>query len=165
MGDVAERPHVDDGRLALQGLRQIGLHGVPQQRHQGADAAHFPGRHRLPILRPADHHVAQALAQIFVAGRQGQNGHDLRGGGDVEAALPHRPVNAAADAGDHLAQGPILRIRHPPPGDAGAPPNPATVLRWTALSVMAANRLWADCTAWKSPVKCRLMSAAGCTVD
>ena len=24
---------------------------------------------------------------------------------------------------------------------------PATILRWTALSVMAASRLWADCTA------------------
>ena len=58
VGDVAERPHVDDGRLALQGLRQVGLHGVPQQRHQGADAAHFPGGHRLVVLGPADHHVS-----------------------------------------------------------------------------------------------------------
>ena len=42
---------------------------------------------------------------------------------------------------------------------------PSISPRWAALSVIAARKLWADSMAWKSPVKWRLISTAGCTVD
>ena len=40
---------------------------------------------------------------------------------------------------------------------------PSSLPWWTWLSTIAASRLWAAVTAWKSPVRCRLSVSIGST--
>src|SRR4029453_9422570 len=66
----------------------------------------------------ADHDPAEALAHVPQRGGQGDDRHHLRRGGDVEAALADDPILAHAHAGDDVAQGAVVDVQDPPPGDA-----------------------------------------------
>ena len=119
MSNVAEGPGVDDDRLALGCLHQVGKHSVAQQRHHGAHCAlDVGGRHRPAIPGEAHDDAAQAVTQVFQAAAQGQDCHDLGGGDDVETRLSDRGVAGPADARCYLAEGPLLHVGHPAQGDA-----------------------------------------------
>ena len=55
VGDVAERPGVDNHRLALGGLHQVGLDGVAQQRHHRPDRVDLLRRYGPAAVREADY--------------------------------------------------------------------------------------------------------------
>ena len=118
VGDVAERPGVHHRRLPLGGLHQIGQHRLMQQRHQRAIDAQLRHADRLAVSGYAHHHSGDALPQIVRPVGQSQDRHNFRGGNDVEAGLPQRPVALAADAGHHLPQPPVRGVRDPRPVDA-----------------------------------------------
>ncbi len=68
------------------------------------------------VLVPIDH-PAQALAHIFQAARQRQDGHDLARHGDVEAGPAGLALLLRAEAHLDLPQEAVVRIDDPPPGD------------------------------------------------
>ena len=72
------------------------------------------------------------------------------------AARPPTPVTIRRSARSSWS----VTRRHVMPSGA----KPAIAPERAALSAIAARKLCADWIAWKSPVKCRLMSAAGSTV-
>lgn len=76
-------------------------------------------RHGLALAVEADDDVSQALLHVEQAVGQGQDGHDLRRRGDVEAALARDAVGAAAEADDDLAQGALVHVHDPRPGHVG----------------------------------------------
>ncbi len=115
MGDVGERPRVDDGRAALGRLHQVGLERVAQHRRHrsgGADVAR--GDHRAAVGRP-DHDAGEARLEIRGPARQRDDRHDLARGGDVEALLPREAVELAAEADDDVAEGAIVHVERAPP--------------------------------------------------
>ena len=118
MGDVGEGPAVQDGRVVLQGLHQVGLEGVLQQHGHRAVRFQLARGHRLAGQAVADDDVAQALLQVLHRGGQAENRHHLGGHHDVEAVLAREAVGRATEGDRHIAQSAVVHVDHPPPGDA-----------------------------------------------
>ena len=64
MGDVPERPGMDQGGLSFQGLHQVRHDRLVQQCHQRALNAELRYGHRLAVAGRADHDAGDALAQV-----------------------------------------------------------------------------------------------------
>ena len=126
MRDVAERPGVDYHGLALAGLHYVGLNGVAEQGHHGADRADVLGGDGgsvggAGLVGVADYDAAQPGAEIVEVSGQREDGHDFGGGYDVEAALADGGVVRAADAGHYGAEGAVFNVGDAPPCDALRP--------------------------------------------
>ncbi len=64
-----------------------------------------------------DGDASEPLAQVGEVARDCDEPHDLARGGDVEAGLARRAVRAAAEAGDDVAEVPVVHVHAPPPRD------------------------------------------------
>ena len=73
------------------------------------------------------------------------------------------PSSAAAEADDDVAQRAVVDVEHAPPGDVVRVEAERVALEQDRLSIIAASRLFAAVTAWKSPVRCRLSCSIGTT--
>ena len=165
VGDVGERPAVHQARLALERLDQVGLDRVLEQHGHRAGGAEVLGGDRLAAVeRCSATVIAPSRRRRSCRSRDdGQDRHDLGGGGDVESGLARVAVGAAAEADRRSGAG---RGRSCPPRGASrcAARRSACGLpcRIEASSI-AASRLLAAPMAWMSPVKCRLRSSIGTT--
>jgi hypothetical protein len=117
MGDVAEGAGVDQDGRVLQRLEEVGLRGVAKDRGHRAAALEVLGGDRRAVLRVADDDAGQAGLQVGQRGGEGQHGHHLRGGRDVEAALAGDAVLLRAEADHDVAQRTIVDVEHPAPRD------------------------------------------------
>ncbi len=72
VGDVRERPAVDEGGAALERLEQVRLEGVPEQDGHGAGDAQVLGGHRLPVAGHGEDGPAQARAEVGQARAPGR---------------------------------------------------------------------------------------------
>ncbi len=81
--DVRERPGVDEGGLAFERLHQVRHDRVLEQHGNRPSHAQVLQRHRLAGLVQTDHRPAHTLAEIFKAGRQRENRHQLAGNRDI----------------------------------------------------------------------------------
>ena len=111
MGDVGKGPAVHNGGGALDGLHQVGVHGVPQQSGHGALGFDIAGVDRLAGVGVGDEDVPQALFQVVHVLGQAQDGHDLGGHGDDKAVLPGHAVDFAPQADDDVPQGAVVHIQ------------------------------------------------------
>ena len=121
-GDVAEGTGVHQHGLAFDGLDQVGFAGFQQPGHHGAVHFQVGGGHGIAGAVKSQHHARQTLAQIGQVAGKGHDGHDLRGGRDVEARTHHETVVAAAvafDADDDVAQGLTAEVHGPAHAHAG----------------------------------------------
>ena len=118
VGDVGEGAAVNEGGVVLQGLHQVGGQGVAQQDR------HRPRRLQIlrqdgPLVARVGHHdLAEAFGQVLQIGRQAEDRHDFRGHHDVEAVFAGKAVGRAAQGRGDLAQGAVVHVDHPAPGDA-----------------------------------------------
>ena len=121
MGDVGERPGVDERRLTFEGLHQGRVQRVP---HQDSDRPGHPDileRYRLPALGGPDDDPTATIAQVLecrgeaVPVGQGEDGHELAGHGDVVSGLPGATVGRAAQAYDHVAERAVVDVDDPSP--------------------------------------------------
>ena len=118
MRDVRERPCVDERRLALDRLHEVGLDRVLEQNGHRAGDLQILGGHRGSLDARRDGDRAQAVPEIVpVAGHREQR-HHLGGGRDVEPALA-RERCVLADADRDPAQDAVLDVEAPAPGDRG----------------------------------------------
>jgi hypothetical protein len=109
---------VDEGRIALEGLDKVGLEGVAENRGHGPGGLDPGGGHGFAVGAVADHDPAQAGLQVGQVLGKTQDGHDLGGGGDVEAGLPGEVPERLVQADDDRPQGPIVHVQGPFPGHA-----------------------------------------------
>ena len=129
----------------------------------GAVRLEVAGAHRLAVARIADDDVAEPLLQVVDVAGEAEDRHHLGGDGDVEAVLAREAVGDAAERGDDLAQRAVVHVDDAAPGDAAA----VDAERIAPIDVVVDQRrradYWREPMAWKSPVKCRLMSSIGTT--
>ncbi len=115
---LANGPAVDDRRVVLQRLHQVGLDGVAQQRRHRAMGLHLRGRDGFEVARQADDDAAQACLQVRQVLGQAQDGHHFGGDDDVETVLAREAVGRAAQADRDVAQRAVVHVHHAAPADA-----------------------------------------------
>src|SRR5438445_13447689 len=104
MRDVAERPTVDQRRRGLERLDEVGLDRVLHEDGHRAGGAELARRDERPVTLLGDDHALDARLEVLEIARQAEDGHDLRGHRDVEAALAGDPVSRAAQAAHEAAE-------------------------------------------------------------
>jgi len=119
MGDVGEGPRMHQDRRALQGLHQGGLQGILHQHGHGPGHAEILAGDRLPGPVQGHDHGPQTGAEIRQARGQRQDGHQFRGTGDVEAALPLEARFLGPASQRDAPEQAIRSVEHPAPLDAG----------------------------------------------
>jgi hypothetical protein len=75
------------------------------------------GRHWGALLVRADYDPAEPLAHVIQARGKRQDRHDLRRHGYVETGLARPAVRLVSQPRDNVAQGAVVHVHHPPPGD------------------------------------------------
>ena len=117
MGDVGERPAMDEGRVVLQRLHEIGRERVLEQRRHRARGREVPGGDGFLVAGLADLDLAEPTLKIGEVAGQAEDRHDFRRHGDIEAGFARITVGGAAQRGDDVAQRPVVHIDGAPPGD------------------------------------------------
>ena len=117
MRDVRERPAVHEGRLTLERLHEVRLDRVLEDDGHRARGLDPLGGHRLALVRLADRDAPEPLAEVAEVARDGDEGHDLARGRDVEPGLARRAVRAAAEARDDVPEVPVVHVHAAAPGD------------------------------------------------
>ena len=117
MGDVGERSAMDEGRIALQRLDEVGCERVLEQHGHRPRRLELGRGHRTPVAGVADDHAAQPALEVGQVGGEAEHRHHLGGHGDVEAVLAREAVRHAAQTGDDLAQRAVVHVDGPAPRD------------------------------------------------
>ena len=117
MRDVTERPTVDQRRCGLERLDEVGLDRVLHEDGHRARGTELACRDERPVSLLGDDHALDARLEVLEIARQAEDGHDLRGHRDVEAALAGHPVSRAAQTDDEATQRAIVHVEHAFPED------------------------------------------------
>ncbi|KAH3661211.1 hypothetical protein OGAPHI_006618 [Ogataea philodendri] len=110
--DVGERTRVHKHRRSLERLHQVWLDCVLQESGNGARTANVFCRNRLARLAGSNHNSARTGSQVLQVLGQRQNGHDLRGNGDVEPGLTHKALLCRSLTNGDLSQKPVVHVHH-----------------------------------------------------
>ena len=115
--DVGERPAVDERRLALERLDEVRLDRVLEKHGHRARRLQLLGDDGLALPRVADGDRAEPPAQVVQVAGDGEDRHDLRRRGDVEAGLARIAVRAPAEADRDLPQRAVVDVDAAAPAD------------------------------------------------
>jgi hypothetical protein len=118
MRDIGEGPAMNEGRVVLERLHQIRRERVLEQGRHGPGGGQILGGDGLLVAGLSDLDLAEAALEIGDIGGETENGHDLRGHGDVEAGLAREAVGGAAERADDRAQRPVVHVDGAAPRDA-----------------------------------------------
>ena len=118
MGDVAERPGMDQYGCVLERLQEVGLDGVAHDHGHGAGRLELLRRHGLPRRCVAHDDATHSLPHVAQRPGQGEHGHHLGGRGDVEPGLAGDAVLLGPEAAHHLAQRAVVDVEDALPRDA-----------------------------------------------
>jgi len=116
MGQVGEGAGVDEDRLSLQSLNQVGMDGILKQQRHRPDHLQLASVHRPSLLIERNDHPPQSFLHVRQSVGQPQDGHDLAGHGDVETAHPMQIADPPMTCLD-VAQVAIRDLCHPTPKD------------------------------------------------
>ena len=117
MGDVRERPGVDERGTALERLQQVRLEGVAQQHGHGTRHVDVLGRDRLAVGGRREDDPAEPRAQVLQVRGEGEDGHDLGRDRDDELGLARDAVLATAEPDDDVAKRAVADIEDARPED------------------------------------------------
>ena len=117
VGDVRERAAVDERRLALEGLDEVGLDRLLEQHRHRAGGLDLLGGDGLAFVRLADRDRTETLPKVGEIAGDRDERHHLAARRDVESGLARVAVDAAAEAGDDVAQRTVVHVHAPPPRD------------------------------------------------
>ena len=71
-----------------------------------------------PVEALADDNSGTASLQVFRPLTEGEDGHHLAGGGDVEARLTHHAIATTPEPGDDFSEGPVVHVQAAAPAHA-----------------------------------------------
>ena len=117
VGDVGERPGVDEGRPALERLEQVRLDRVAQQDRHRAGDVEVLGGDRLAVGRRRQDDPAEPGAQVEQVGGEGEDRHHLGADRDDVLGLARDAVLAPAEADDDVAQRAVADVDDARPED------------------------------------------------
>ena len=118
MRDVGERAAVDERRGMLEGLHEVRLQRVLEQRGHRALCIQVACGDGLFVIGVADDEARQTLLEVGDVGSEAEHCHDLGGDGDVVAVLTRGAVDSAAQAVHDEAELTVVHIDAAAPGDA-----------------------------------------------
>ena len=111
LGDVRERPTVDDGWRAFEGLHEVGVHRVLQEHRHGAGRVEVGRVEPLAGLLLATHEdPSQPRLEVGLVLGETENGHNLARRGDVEPALPREPHRLPSEPQHDVPQRPVVHV-------------------------------------------------------
>ena len=116
--DVRERTAVQEGRIVLERLHEVGLEGVLEEHRHRTVGLEIARADRRLVARVADHDVAEPLLEIRQRRREAEDRHHLGRDDDVETVLAGEAVRGAAECHDRVAQRAVVHVEHPLPRDA-----------------------------------------------
>ena len=97
MRDVGERAAMHEGRVVLQRLHQVWLHGILEKHRHGAGGLEVAGIDRTLVAPVGDDDVSKPLLKVCEVGRKAENCHHLGGDGDVKAGFAGKAVGDSAE--------------------------------------------------------------------
>ncbi|GJE30649.1 hypothetical protein LDDCCGHA_0818 [Methylobacterium oxalidis] len=109
---------MDEGRVALQGLHEVGLQRVLEEHGHRARGLHVLEGDELAVAGLGDDDAAEALLEILEVLGEAEHRHHLGGHRDVEAVLAREAVGDAAERLVDGAQRPVVHVDHAAPEDA-----------------------------------------------
>jgi hypothetical protein len=116
MGNISERPAVNDGRIILKGLNQVWHKGVAQQCRHGAFGFEVTGMNRLSQTGISHNDVTQPALQISEIFCETEDRHKFRGHCNIKTTLSGEPVGDTAERHRDLAKRAVIHINDPTPG-------------------------------------------------
>ena len=118
VGDVRERPTVNEGGSPLKSLDEVRLDGILQQRRHRPLRLQLPACDGLIVIGVADNYPRKAFLKVGQRGREAQNGHYLARDGDIKAVLARNAVISAAHAVEDEAKLAVVHVHTALPCDA-----------------------------------------------
>ena len=115
VGDVRERPTVDERRHAFECLHQVRVHRVAQQSEHGAGDVELVGGDWLFVAGKAHERPVESLSQIILGLGETEDRHDFGRGGDVESGFARNTLEGPAEADDDVSQRAIVHVDDPSP--------------------------------------------------
>ena len=117
VGDVRERPAVDEGGDPLAGLDEVRVEGVAEEGEHGSRRLQVPRGDRAFPEGQADDDPLEPSPEILRVLGETEGGHDLGGGRDVEAGLPRDALEDPAEPDDDVPEGSVVHVEDTPPED------------------------------------------------
>lgn len=111
VGDVGEGSTVDDGKVVLEGLHNVGVEGILEKSGHGTLGADVTAGNSLLAAASVTHDdVSEAVLEVLKVRGKAEDGHDLRGDGDVEVRLTGDTVAGATEAKVDLAESAVVHV-------------------------------------------------------
>ncbi len=112
-GDICEGAGMNEDGLAFDGLDEVGIERIDHPGGHGAIDFKVGGGDGFSVFVVGDDDFGHATAEVGQAGRDGQNGHDFAGDGNLCAGFHLEAVELAAFADGDVAQGLSAEIDSP----------------------------------------------------
>lgn len=116
-GDVGEGSSVDEDGGTLKSLHQVGLDGILHQGSQGTTGTNIVASDGLTAARSSDDHAAETLTHVVQAGAEGQDGHTLRGNGNIETSFTGLATLSGRSTNSDATQMTVVDVENTSPSD------------------------------------------------
>ena len=115
MRDIGKRTAMDKGRIVLQRLDKVRLHGLCKQHRHCPVRLDVPAVDWLAVAGVGDNDIAQTALQICQIVGKAEDRHDFRGHSNVKPGLPRETVRHTAERGRDLTKRPVVHVHDPAP--------------------------------------------------
>ena len=110
VGNIGERPAVDERGRAFERLHEVGFQGVFQKRRHGARRLEIARRHGSALIGVAHDDARKPRFQVAQRGSKAQDRHHFACDGDIEPVLAGDAVLAAAEAVFDVAKLAVVHV-------------------------------------------------------
>ena len=110
MSDVGKRSTVNEGRVAFEGLGDVGQEGLPKQQGHGTGTPNVFRLDGVALGGRPHHDFTQSLSQVSVIGGEHEDGHHFAGCGNVESVFANVAVGRSALADGDVAKRTVVHV-------------------------------------------------------
>ncbi len=114
MCNVGEGAAMHECGGVLRGLHQVGVNGILHQHGDGPCHPQILHSERIAVTLVSQQYVLYTSPQVSFILRQAEDGHQLRGGSDIEPRFCGYAV-ARTQSSHNITQAPVVHIQHPLP--------------------------------------------------
>src|SRR3990172_4448961 len=109
---------VDEGRHSFEGLHQVRLQGVGEEREHRPRGLQLGRLDRRLVVGEADENPIEPLSQILLVLGEAEDRHDLGGGGDVESRFARHSLERSPEPDDRAPERAVVHVEDAPPESA-----------------------------------------------